>query len=418
MKRSSDIQPINAPRKFDISELFFSTTDRKGIIAGCNDVFVRISAFTSTELLGAPHNTIRHPDMPRCIFKLLWDYILSGRPIGAYVKNIAKTGEYYWVFALVIPVGNQFLSIRLKPTSDLFPIVKSLYNEALQHEKSFGSDWRSGMEDSEKLVMNKLSSLGFESYDDFWSQAIFQEVASRRQSLGQEEKPSSTEERVFTHIGTLTELRKNLLEQSTYFKELADEINRVAINANVVAARLADRGRSLAVISQEVSRVANQILIETEKLSKTINPLREVLESLSTSASSSTLLSELTNYFKNSTQESELSTSDQKVCFGETFEELERTISLCHNNSLEECGLNLVKLKNNIATFKNFKKELSKILLNLQLGYVTGKSIAIATEGGQQFSLLLEAIVNFSDDAMSHLTSLDESIQSVSHLAE
>ena len=125
---------VNSPRTFEPWELFFSTTDQKGVITSCNDVFVRVSGYPAEDLLGKPHSIIRHPDMPRCVFKLLWDYLLSGKAIGAYVKNLASTGEYYWVYALVTPIDDGYLSIRVKPVSAYFAKVEGLYKQLLATE--------------------------------------------------------------------------------------------------------------------------------------------------------------------------------------------------------------------------------------------------------------------------------------------
>ncbi len=113
-------------RHFGADELFFSATDRKGIISAGNDVFVRVSAYERVELIGRPHNIIRHMDTPRCVFRLLWDYLERGEPIAAYVKNRAKDGGFYWVLAVVVPAGDGYLSVRIKPASELFAVVKAL----------------------------------------------------------------------------------------------------------------------------------------------------------------------------------------------------------------------------------------------------------------------------------------------------
>ena len=114
MARKSAVQPCDRESPFEIDELFFSTTDRKGVITFGNDVFVRVSGHPRERLIGAPHNVIRHPDMPRAVFRLLWDYVLAGRSVVAYVKNMAADGAYYWVLALVTPIRGGFLSVRLK----------------------------------------------------------------------------------------------------------------------------------------------------------------------------------------------------------------------------------------------------------------------------------------------------------------
>jgi PAS domain S-box-containing protein len=124
------------PRAFEIHELFFSTTDEKGRIQTANEVFIRISGFTADELKNKPHNIIRHPDMPRVVFQLLWDEIQAGREILAYVKNRAKDGRYYWVVALVRPIEGGYLSVRFKPSSELFAVVENLYREVRHVESS------------------------------------------------------------------------------------------------------------------------------------------------------------------------------------------------------------------------------------------------------------------------------------------
>jgi PAS domain-containing protein len=76
-------------RHFGAEELFFSATDRKGIIRVGNDVFVRVSGYERRELVGRPHNLIRHMDTPRCVFRLLWDYLERNEPIATYMKHTA-----------------------------------------------------------------------------------------------------------------------------------------------------------------------------------------------------------------------------------------------------------------------------------------------------------------------------------------
>ena len=88
---------------FDDDEIIVSKTDLKGRITYCNDVFLRVAGYSEKELLGQPHSIIRHPDMPRCVYKLLWDTLAAGQEIFAYVVNRAKNGDHYWVLAHVTP---------------------------------------------------------------------------------------------------------------------------------------------------------------------------------------------------------------------------------------------------------------------------------------------------------------------------
>lgn len=142
---------------FEFHELFFSRTDSRGIILSGNNVFQRISQYTWDELLKKPHNVIRHPDMPKGVFYTFWDFLKQGKPIGAYVKNRAKDGKYYWVFAIATPVEGGYLSIRLKPSSDFFAIVQNEYKNLLAYEQNTKA---SPKESAERLLEN-LKALGF-----------------------------------------------------------------------------------------------------------------------------------------------------------------------------------------------------------------------------------------------------------------
>jgi PAS domain S-box-containing protein len=102
-KLSRTVQPTTTERFFDKDEIIVSKTDIKGRIAYVNSVFMKIADYEESELLGQPHSLIRHPDMPRAVFKLLWTQIDAGREIFAYVKNMTKHGDYYWVLAHVTP---------------------------------------------------------------------------------------------------------------------------------------------------------------------------------------------------------------------------------------------------------------------------------------------------------------------------
>ncbi len=89
--------PVDIEIELNPFKTIMSKTDRKGIITYANDYFMEISEYKEWELMGQPHNVIRHPDMPKVVFKLLWDRLFAGKNIHAIVKNLTKTGKYYWV---------------------------------------------------------------------------------------------------------------------------------------------------------------------------------------------------------------------------------------------------------------------------------------------------------------------------------
>ena len=163
--------PTSVERTFGEDEIIVSKTDLRGRITYANDVFLRVAGFTEREVLGQPHAIVRHPDMPRCVFKLLWDQIMARREIFAYVKNMAKSGDYYWVFAHVTPsfdtggAINGFHSNRRTPTRDALgtiePIYRSLLAEEARHE-----DRKTGMQAGHELLVKTLREAGV-SYDQF-----------------------------------------------------------------------------------------------------------------------------------------------------------------------------------------------------------------------------------------------------------
>ena len=142
LPHEDDITPTNTERFFAEDDIIVSKTDIKGRITYANQSFCHMAGYTEAELLGQPHSIIRHPDMPRAVFKLLWDTVLDRREIFAYVKNMSRNGDYYWVFAHVTPSydakGNVigFHSSRRVPDRNvLTKTIIPLYADILREEK-------------------------------------------------------------------------------------------------------------------------------------------------------------------------------------------------------------------------------------------------------------------------------------------
>jgi len=105
--RRTDITPTGVERTFRDDQIIVSKTDPQGRLTYVNRLFMEISAFEEADLIGQPHNVIRHPDMPRTIFGLLWERIRSGQEVFAYVVNLAHDGAHYWVLAHVTPTFDE-----------------------------------------------------------------------------------------------------------------------------------------------------------------------------------------------------------------------------------------------------------------------------------------------------------------------
>jgi PAS domain S-box-containing protein len=167
----SDGQLTGVERTFGADEIIVSKTDTKGRIIYANEVFLRVAGYTEREILGQPHSIIRHPAMPRCVFKLLWDTIEAGKEIFAYVLNRAKSGDHYWVFAHVTPTFDashaivSYHSNRRCPRRDAVAKAEGLYKELLAIEASH-ADRKAGMEASTKALLDKLAAVGV-PYDEF-----------------------------------------------------------------------------------------------------------------------------------------------------------------------------------------------------------------------------------------------------------
>ena len=111
----SSPESLTARRPVEAEDVFFSTTDPKGVITHANDTFLRLAAMSEEDALGQPHNVIRHPEMPGAAFRLVWDELETGRPVCAYIANEAKDGVRYDVLATIAPIDDGYLSIRLRP---------------------------------------------------------------------------------------------------------------------------------------------------------------------------------------------------------------------------------------------------------------------------------------------------------------
>ncbi len=156
---------------FPEEDIIVSKTDLKGKIIYANVLFESICGYTREELLNQPHSIIRHPDMPRCIFKFMWDTLQQQREIFAYVINMCANGDHYWVLAHIVPTfdldGNHigYHSSRRCPHRKNIAIIEKHYKELLAIEKSYKNS-KEGMKASLNSFVASLEKLGI-SYAEF-----------------------------------------------------------------------------------------------------------------------------------------------------------------------------------------------------------------------------------------------------------
>ena len=163
------IKPTSVEKVMRENDFIVSKTDLKGRITYGNRIFIEFSGYPEHELIGTQHNVIRHPDMPRAVFKLLWDTIQSGRECNAYVKNMAKDGSFYWVFTNVTPNLDPngqisgYFSVRRKPKASGVKTASDLYRAMLEAENKAGA--RDAIAASTKILTDLLAEKGM-SYDE------------------------------------------------------------------------------------------------------------------------------------------------------------------------------------------------------------------------------------------------------------
>ena len=167
---TTDRHLTNVERTFEWDDVIVSKTDLTGKITYANDIFLSLSGYTEDELLGTPHSVLRHPGMPRCVFKFLWDRIAQGHEVFAYVVNRSKNGDFYWVFAHITPCYDAagkmigYHSNRRVPKPEALTTIKPLYETLLRIENS-AADRKVGLEQSYAALVKTIGDLGFDSYD-------------------------------------------------------------------------------------------------------------------------------------------------------------------------------------------------------------------------------------------------------------
>lgn len=138
------IEPTNVEHEVKSVDLIVSKSDEKGVITYGNPIFIKLSGCSQGSLLDQPHSLLRHPDMPKVIFKYLWDNIKDGNEVVAYVKNLCADGGYYWVLATVKMAKNpdgsfrNYMSTRKGITQGAKETIGELYAKWLEIEKTEG----------------------------------------------------------------------------------------------------------------------------------------------------------------------------------------------------------------------------------------------------------------------------------------
>ncbi len=432
MAKRSSIEVLDQERVFNIDELFFSITDKRGVIEQYNEVFTRISAYTAEEMMGAPHSILRHPDMPRCVFKLLWDTIQSGQTIAAYVKNLAKDGRYYWVLAVVMPTPNGYLSIRLKPSSDLFPVVRQIYSELLSVERCIETEVKrrpEAMAASTRRLGELLKEHGFDDYIAFMHTALSSEMTARHETLKDSRFTSSRGlhsgltfssdlrmvaehfqqldtnlQKLFDTLDEFRAMNVLLLEKSRSMLDSAATIRLLSLNATVAAHQLGARAQTLGVVAESLGEasISSQYIITD--LAKEMHALVSSLSGLIFEVAAIKLQSEVGNDFLIEMQRDEGQSRDAA---SQSLVTLVREVSNRIHSVYES-------LHHSETGFSILRKRVERLLRNvstLRFIQFAGLKESVSLDGADAFAVVFKDAKHQIDKTHSECDQLQQRVE-------
>ncbi|ASM72433.1 MULTISPECIES: PAS domain-containing protein [Roseobacteraceae] len=257
----SNDHPTRDTDRFTLEKLFFSRTDTRAVIQAANSVFVHVSGYDWSTLKGAPHKIVRHPDMPSGMFHLMWQEIAAGRPVGAYVKNLAADQTHYWVYAVVLPLEDGYLSMRLKPGSAVFEKVREIYT-ALRSDEIAG---RITPEQSQAVLLQNLRELGYPDYATFMSVALTQELEARSNGLRHRFDPT------LQAMGALSEAVQKM-------RSYGDKVDQIFHSTALIPNNLSIQARSLEGANGPISVISNNHQVMAKSLGDILSRFRAAVD--------------------------------------------------------------------------------------------------------------------------------------------
>ena len=419
MRRPS---PTTKESEFALRELFFSKTDPRGIIQSGNSVFVRVSKFDASSLIGRPHNIIRHPHMPRCVFKLLWDTITAGKPIYAYVKNMAADGAYYWVMAAVFPVENGYFSIRMKPSSKLFDAVQDIYGKALAAEKEASKSEAMGV--GTGVIVKAIQEAGFSSYDDFMVTALTEELASRDTLMAHGEASESDDRgeraRKLAQPHSLAKTRSDCLRMVRSYvacfdamkgfrgvRENLDQsiarmlasfkgLHLISINMSLSAAHIGSQATTIRTIAESFKNMSMEIEHHLNQFAERGVEAAKAIQNATQKIAGARLQVEMTAFFVEEIMLSQIETSREDVMANC------RQLLVLSDHSTQDVYASLNEIRQVFSKFYIEAGDLMNSVMGLEIIRQTGKIEATRIAGAEQ------KIAPFIDEMKRFITAISE----------
>lgn len=414
-------QPTKSESRFEIDELFFSITDLQSTITFANDTFIRISKYEPNEIIGQLHKIVRHPDMPRAVFEVFWDFLKAGKPVAAYVKNMAKDGSFYWVIALAVPTKNGYQSIRLKPTSPIFDKIQAIYKKILAFEKEQEklTDKKTALKNSVNFLVDQLKVEGYENYDHFMWTALQTEMEHRESKLPHfnnrlkryKEKNINSDlinvayilETLFTSLNDLDNIQKGLIEHSDYIINLSKSIVLLALNAQVSSAKMSDSGSSLSVIAEKMGEQSVFGEKQLVAIKNSINNLQHLSSNISFNIMYTKLQVEMTLDFLIESENDSNSVTNSTL----TSKEVIHLLMEAFKPQLVKIAADSKDIPSFLNIIMNGIKEIERFMMVLRFIHITGKvEISRIVNQNDSFSTTFHDLISEIQTAEQHLKSL------------
>lgn len=234
--------------RFAAESIITSATDPRGVIQFANDKFIEVGGYPLEELINAPHKILRHPDMPKGVFYLMWECLKAGQPVCTYVKNKTKSGGYYWVLAVVTHTENGYLSARIRPGTELFETTKEMYATLRQEE----TDKNLTPEQSGVRLLEMIKEAGYPTLEAYGIAALDMEFKNRNII-----EPGLVNS--FALMDELAVIIKDMQDLVNSIEQGFERVRGEPVNLRILAGRLEGAGAALGTISQNYDAMAKEM---------------------------------------------------------------------------------------------------------------------------------------------------------------
>lgn len=433
--RTQSTKPTGKEQKFEANEMFFSTTDRKGVITAGNPVFARVSGYSMEEMVGQPHNLIRHADMPRSVFQALWETVKAGNVFLGYVKNHARDGNHYWVFASVIPINDGYLSIRFKPSEAGVHSAEEVYRMML------GVEDEGDRAESQRRALGALEqhvrSASFRNYESFSRAMLAREIKLRDEEIRKRNlalfpkslaagtapfiqelfRKSTGVYEVLTELSsgleTFSGINEKIQEKGQAIIKNADNFRFSAINAHIASDPLGAKGAPLSTVAKFLDAYSRNLSANVVLLAKEIEAVALVLENVTTHISTTRLVLEMSIHYQAEMASSSADHSREDRVF-RILKDLTDGFDTLHNATARE----LQALQSRLPQITGKSDELRKDIISLQVAQLSGMTEAVRIPEAESIRTMMQdfrAEVQQAVQELEHLTEMVQHLQEVTN---